>query len=82
MKEVKALPAMTMPKKLGSKYDVLMDGKIWLVEEGDFDVSLDSVRASATALAKRRNLKLKSRRKPEGLYIQAIQPPGRPRSRK
>jgi hypothetical protein len=60
-----------------SKYpwDQWLDGRVWLLEKGeDFRISVPSMQSSVTNAARARGLKVKMRARPEGLYIQCLQP--------
>jgi hypothetical protein len=71
---VSALP----PNQYGDRkhpWDTWLDGQIWLLDpEEDFDVSVASFRAQTITTASRRGLKVRTRVRPEGLYVQAYTP--------
>lgn len=79
MKPVTFIPKLTRADSV-SKYDVLLDGQIWAVEEGDFDVDLSAVRSALSSLAKRRDIRIKTQKRGDVLYIQKLSKPGRPKS--
>lgn len=72
MKIVKQMPAKLAPQ-YASKYDQLLDGKVYLIEENDFpNTSWDSVQQSLYSRGKHKGVKVMVRRRPEGMYVQAV----------
>lgn len=74
---VSELPPANAGRKAIYPWDEWLDGSVWLLKQGeDFQTSVNAFRATAHVAGKRRGVKVATRKRDEGLYIQAFESDG------
>ena len=74
-KKVKETPFPNGNRPSKYAWDQWLNGECWLLIQGeDFDIDVQPFRSCAIMAAKKRKLKVRTKRSTEGVYLQAYDP--------